>query len=60
MVTHFEKVAVFRGNARPKVRPEENTETVQGQMEDEPPLSQATVAADSIIKQLFERILMIQ
>ncbi|KAH0816475.1 hypothetical protein GEV33_006316 [Tenebrio molitor] len=53
-------VKAKKGNARPKVRPEENTETVQGQMEDEPPLSQATVAADSIIKELFERILMIQ
>jgi hypothetical protein len=42
MVTHFthlEKVAVFSGSARPKVRTEENIETVEGQIEDEPQLS---------------------
>jgi hypothetical protein len=39
MVTHFEKVTVFSGSTRPKVRTEENIETVQGQMEDEPLLS---------------------
>jgi hypothetical protein len=39
MVTHFEKVAVFSGSVRPKVRTEENIETLQGQMEDEPQLS---------------------
>jgi hypothetical protein len=36
--THFEKVAVFSGSVRPKIRTEENIETVQGQMEDEPQL----------------------
>jgi hypothetical protein len=37
--THFEKVTVFRTSARPKVRTEENIETVKRQMEDEPQLS---------------------
>jgi hypothetical protein len=33
--THFEKVAVFSGSVQPKVRTEENIETVQGRMEAE-------------------------
>jgi hypothetical protein len=37
--THFEKVTVFSKSARPKVRTEENIETVKRQMEDEPQLS---------------------
>jgi hypothetical protein len=37
--THFEKVTVFSTSARPKVRTEENIETVKHQMEDEPQLS---------------------
>jgi hypothetical protein len=32
--THFEKVAVFSGSARSKVRTKENIETVECQMED--------------------------
>jgi hypothetical protein len=37
--THFEKVAVFSGSTRFKVRTEENIETVERQMEDELQLS---------------------
>jgi enterochelin esterase-like enzyme len=37
--THFEKVAMFSGSARSKVRTEENIETVKRQMEDKPQLS---------------------
>jgi hypothetical protein len=37
--THFEKVTVSSTSARPKVRSEENIETVKRQMEDEPQLS---------------------
>jgi hypothetical protein len=45
LVTHFEKVAVFSRSARPKVRTEENIETVKRGRRT-PIISQATVAAD--------------
>jgi hypothetical protein len=43
--THFEKVTVFSRSARPKVRTEENIETVKSGRRT-PIISQATVAAD--------------
>jgi hypothetical protein len=68
MVTHFtyfEKVAVFSGSARLKVRTEENIDTVQRQMQDDSNYLSGNCRSRlsyqcQFVKELFERILKIQ